>query len=130
LVPAAERLPIAGEVTESGKPVLRLCREDAKSTVVGCVPCELTDGGVFHAVQLPNVADNHAKLTFVDGALFITDLGSKTGTWITSIAGGRHKLTPKMPTRVRPEDIIEFGPSKEAQFKVKLRRLQEDSSDS
>lgn len=130
LVPAAERFPIAGEVTESGKPLLRLCREDAKCTVVGCVPCELTDGGVFHAVKLPNVADNHAKLMFVDGALFITDMGSKTGTWITSIAGGRHKLTPKMPARVRPEDIIEFGPSKEAQFKVKLRRLQEGSSDS
>lgn len=127
LVPASERMPIDGEVTESGKALLRLCREDAKATIVGCEPC---DGGVFHAVKLPHVAEKHAKLVFVDGALFITDLDSKTGTWITSIAGGRYKLTPKMPARVRPEDVIEFGPSKEAQFKVKLRRRQDCSPDS
>jgi len=123
LVPAPERLPIDGEVTESGKPLLRLCRDNATPTFIGCEPCE--NGAVHHAIKLPHVAEQHAKLTFVDGALYLTDLDSKTGTWITSVTGGRYKLSPKMPARVRPEDIIEFGPSKEAQFKVKLRRPQE-----
>lgn len=127
LVPASERMPIDGEVTESGKPLLRLCKEDSTPTIVGCDECDVSSGE-FHCVSLPHVAEQHAKLMFIDGALHITDLESKTGTWITSIAGGRYKLTPKMPTRVRSEDIIEFGPSKEAQFKVKLRRPQDLSS--
>lgn len=126
LVPAPERLPIDGEVTESGKPLLRLCRDNNTPTFIGCEPCE--NGAVHHAIKLPHVAERHAKLTFVDGALYLTDLESKTGTWITSVTGGRYKLSPKMPARVRPEDIIEFGPSKEAQFKVKLRRPQESKA--
>lgn len=129
LVPASERMPIDGDVTESGRPLLRLCREDSKPTIVGCESCEI-ELGEFRAVTEPEVAPQHAKLVFKDGALFVTDLDSKTGTWITSISGGRCKLTPKMPTRVHPEDIIEFGPAKEAQYKVKLRRSQPARSNS
>ena len=127
LVPASERMPIDGEMTESGRPLLRLSKEDSKATIVGCEMCD-ESSGLFHCVKLPHVADQHAKLEFINGMLHITDLDSKTGTWITSIAGGRYKLTPKMPARVRPEDVIEFGPSKEAHFKVKLRRPQDLSS--
>lgn len=127
LVPASDRMPIDGEVTESGRPLLRLSKEDSIATIIGCELCEEASGA-FHCVKLPHVAEQHAKLTFIDGALHVTDLGSKTGTWITSIAGGRYKLVPRMPARVRPEDVIEFGPSKEAQFKVKLRRPQDLAS--
>nr|PNR55280.1 hypothetical protein PHYPA_006176 [Physcomitrium patens] len=122
LVPASERMPIEGNVAETGRSLLHLCKEESKPTIVGYKPCE-PELGEFRAMTLPHVAPRHAKLIFNDGALFITDLDSKTGTWINSIKGGRHRLPPKRPVRVHPEDVIEFGPAKEARFKVKLRRL-------
>jgi zeaxanthin epoxidase len=125
LVPEGERMPATGNVTSSGKPLLRLCTSNNVPTIVGsAAPSDKSEvGGEFAVVDHPDsVAAQHVRFMFNDGALFVTDLDSKFGTWITSISGGRYQLSPKMPVRVRPEDVVEFGPKKEVCFKVKLRK--------
>ncbi|PKI39433.1 hypothetical protein CRG98_040191 [Punica granatum] len=62
------------------------------------------------------VSNLHARISYKDGAYFLTDLGSKHGTWITDNEGRRYRISPNAPTRFRPSYVIEFGSDKRAWF--------------
>jgi pSer/pThr/pTyr-binding forkhead associated (FHA) protein len=114
-------MPLKGDVTDSGKQLLQIGGSNGKPTIIGCRVCDAVDGNAV-VICVPEVAEQHARIEAVDGVFFLTDLCSKLGTWITSVDGGRYKLTPKMPVRLRPADVIEFGCHPEAVFRVKLRK--------
>jgi pSer/pThr/pTyr-binding forkhead associated (FHA) protein len=114
-------MPLKGDVTDSGKQLLRIGGSNGKPTIIGCRVYDAVDGNAV-VICVPEVAEQHARIEAVDGVFFLTDLCSKLGTWITSVDGGRYKLTPKMPVRLRPADVIEFGCHPEAVFRVKLRK--------
>ncbi|CAM6090561.1 unnamed protein product [Calypogeia fissa] len=123
LVPAGERM-LAGDLETSRKMVLRIGGvNDSRPTIIGSVPCE--DANTVSAViSSEQVAARHARVHSEDGAFFLTDLYSKSGTWITNIGGGRYKLPPSIPVRIRQGDKIEFGLDKQGVFRVKLRKPQ------
>ncbi|BBN00626.1 zeaxanthin epoxidase [Marchantia polymorpha subsp. ruderalis] len=126
LLPAGERMPV-GDTTASGKKIIRIVGIDStKSTVLGCEECK--DSDVYAAVvAAPGVSERHARFDFTDGAVFITDLQSKSGTWITNIDGARFQAPPSIPVRIHQGDTIELGTSKEAAFRVKLRKPVQES---
>ncbi|CAM6016111.1 unnamed protein product [Sphagnum balticum] len=117
LLPAGERMPLKGDVTDSGKQLLQIGGSNGKPTIIGSVNPQRLIVSEFLLTS-----EQHARIEAVDGVFFLTDLCSKLGTWITSVDGGRYKLTPKMPVRLRPADVIEFGCHPEAVFRVKLRK--------
>ncbi|KAI6700040.1 hypothetical protein NL676_014364 [Syzygium grande] len=75
---------------------------------------ELSDDllGVPVTIPLPQISKVHAQISYKDGAFFVTDLGSKHGTWITNNAGRQYRTTPNFLARIHPLDIIEFGSDK------------------
>jgi pSer/pThr/pTyr-binding forkhead associated (FHA) protein len=87
------------------------------------VPCEDVDTD-FVLISAPQVAPQHARVHSEDGAFYLTDLKSKSGTWITNIGGGRYQLPPAIPVRIHQGDRIEFGPDEKAVYRVKLRKPQ------
>ncbi|KAL3696590.1 hypothetical protein R1sor_010666 [Riccia sorocarpa] len=120
LLPAGERMP-AGDTTSSGKKVIRIIGMDKRPSIIGSEFRE--ESGVESAVtNAPGVSERHARFDFSDGAVFLTDLYSQSGTWITNIDGGRFQAPPSIPVRIHQGDTIEFGTHKEAVFRVKLRK--------
>ncbi|KAI9089309.1 hypothetical protein K1719_029588 [Acacia pycnantha] len=72
-------------------------------------------------IPSPQVSQTHARITYKDGAFFLTDLRSQHGTWISDNEGRRYRVPPNYPTHVHPSDVIEFGSDKAA-FRVKVTR--------
>ncbi|KAG6394674.1 hypothetical protein SASPL_145263 [Salvia splendens] len=64
----------------------------------------------------------HARISCKDGAFYLTDLRSEYGTWISDNEGRRYRVSPNLPTRFRPTDVIEFGADKKAVFRVKAMK--------
>ncbi|EPS69457.1 zeaxanthin epoxidase, chloroplastic, partial [Genlisea aurea] len=69
------------------------------------------------------VSKIHARISYKDGAFFITDLRSEHGTWLTDNEGKRYRVSPNFPTRFRPTDAIEFGSDRKVCFRVKTMKL-------
>ncbi|XP_059293645.1 zeaxanthin epoxidase, chloroplastic [Lycium ferocissimum] len=92
------------------------------------IPC--TIGSVSHTnipgksivVPLPQVSQIHARISCKDGAFFVTDLQSEHGTWVTDNEGRKYRVSPNIPTRFHPSDVIEFGSDKAA-FRVKAMKV-------
>ncbi|XP_073121666.1 zeaxanthin epoxidase, chloroplastic [Henckelia pumila] len=76
--------------------------------------------GVSVCIPSPQVSKTHARISYKDGAFFVTDLRSEYGTWISDNEDKRYRVSPNVPTRFRPTDVIEFGSDKKAVFRVKV----------
>ncbi|XP_041004040.1 zeaxanthin epoxidase, chloroplastic [Juglans microcarpa x Juglans regia] len=98
-----------------------LSRDENRPCIIGSVAHEDFPGTSI-AVPLPQVSEMHARVSYKDGAFFLTDLRSEYGTWITDNEERRYRLPPNFPTRFRPSDVIEFGSDKKAAFRVKVMR--------
>ncbi|KAL2643339.1 hypothetical protein R1flu_010926 [Riccia fluitans] len=120
LLPAGERMP-SGDTTSNGKKVIRIIGMDQKPCIIGSERCEESNAE-YGVVDAPGVSGRHARFDFADGAVFLTDLYSKSGTWITNIDGGRFQAPPSIPVRIHQGDTIEFSSHKEAHYRVKLRK--------
>ncbi|KAJ7526451.1 hypothetical protein O6H91_16G007200 [Diphasiastrum complanatum] len=120
LVPSGERLPLKGDVTENGKTIFQFGKD--RPTYIGSVASKSNEDDSI-IVNDSQVSENHAKITCLNGAFFLTDLQSERGTWITNVDGGRYQLPPYMPVRLHPGDTIELGSGEEqVAFKVRLRK--------
>ncbi|OMP01999.1 hypothetical protein COLO4_11419 [Corchorus olitorius] len=75
--------------------------------------------GTSVVIPSSQVSKTHAQITYKDGAFFVTDLQSEHGTYIINQEGKKSRVTPNVPTRIRPSDVIEFGSDKKAAFRVK-----------
>ncbi|KAF7828728.1 zeaxanthin epoxidase, chloroplastic-like [Senna tora] len=102
------------------KPIC-LSQDEKKPCIIGSTPQEdhLSSSIV---IPLPEVSQMHARISYKDGAFFLTDLRSEHGTWITDNEGRRYRVPPNYPSRVHPSDVIEFGSDKVAAFRVKVTR--------
>ncbi|OWM82170.1 hypothetical protein CDL15_Pgr001744 [Punica granatum] len=110
----------SGNETSLQQPI-KLSRDEGKDYIIGSdVNNDL--GGVPVTISLPQVSNLHARISYKEGAYFLTDLQSKHGTWITDNEGKRYRVSPNFPTRFRPSDVIEFGSDKRAMFRVKVIR--------
>ncbi|EFJ14660.1 hypothetical protein SELMODRAFT_234460 [Selaginella moellendorffii] len=119
LVPDGEQMPFQGDITASGKKLFRL--EQGLSNIIGRRMPANKEGNVF-VIDSSQVADKHAEITFVNGAVFLTDFGSGKGTWITNVNGGRYKAPHHVPVRLHAGELLEFGEGKEAAFGIKQRK--------
>jgi EAL domain-containing protein (putative c-di-GMP-specific phosphodiesterase class I) len=58
--------------------------------------------GLELQLQHAAISKLHAELTFVDGALFVNDLGSTNGTFVNG-------MRINAPASLRPEDLLQFA---------------------
>ncbi|KAK4426369.1 Zeaxanthin epoxidase, chloroplastic, partial [Sesamum alatum] len=114
-------LPVEGSTSASE--TIFLSRDEKKPCIIGSVPPHANSPGVSITVPSQQVSEMHARISYKDGAFFLTDLRSEHGTWISDNEGRRYRLTPNFPTRLRPTDVIEFGSNKVA-FRVKAMKIQ------
>ncbi|KAH6812320.1 zeaxanthin epoxidase [Perilla frutescens var. frutescens] len=98
-----------------------LSRDEKKPCLIGSV-LHSDSLGESTAILSQQVSKIHARISYKDGAFFLTDLRSKYGTWITDNKGRRHRLLPNSPTRFHRTDVIEFGSDKKAAFRVKAMK--------
>lgn len=121
LLPAGERMPATGAVTESGRQLLAIGSSLHQLTVVGSAPRSQPDSLVA-LVNAPGVEPEHVRIQCTEEHAFhITDI-SESGSWITRNDGSRLKLTKDVQTRLHPGDTIELGSSQAAKFRIKLRK--------
>ncbi|PIN25232.1 Zeaxanthin epoxidase [Handroanthus impetiginosus] len=99
-----------------------LSRDEKKPCVIGSVP-HANFPGVSITIASPQVSKMHARISYKDGAFFLTDLRSEHGTWLTDNEGRRYRISPNFPTRFHPTDMIEFGSDKKAMFRVKAMKI-------
>ncbi|XP_051140940.1 zeaxanthin epoxidase, chloroplastic-like isoform X2 [Andrographis paniculata] len=97
---------------------ISLTRDENKPCIVGCVH-HSNFQGVFVELDSPQVSKMHARISYKEGAFFLTDLKSKHGTWITDNEGRRRRVAPNFPNRFHPANVIEFGSDKKAAFRIK-----------
>ncbi|XP_031116309.1 zeaxanthin epoxidase, chloroplastic [Ipomoea triloba] len=112
--------PLKNASTASEPIFLR--RDEKTPCIVGSVP-HPNFPGTSLVVASTEVSELHARISYKDGAFFVTDLRSKHGTWITDNEGRRYRLSPNFPTRFHPSDIVEFGSDRKAAFRVKVMRF-------
>ncbi|XP_010558547.1 PREDICTED: zeaxanthin epoxidase, chloroplastic [Tarenaya hassleriana] len=98
-----------------------LNRDEDRPCIIGSEP-DKDFPGMCIAIPTSQVSKAHARITYKDGAFFVTDLRSEYGTFITHNVGRRCRVTPNFPARFRPSDTIEFGSDKKAAFRVKVIR--------
>ncbi|XP_047954363.1 zeaxanthin epoxidase, chloroplastic-like [Salvia hispanica] len=98
-----------------------LNRDDNNPCLIGSVP-HPDFPGVSIAIPSAQVSKMHARISCKDGAFYLTDLRSEYGTWISDNEGRRYRVSPNLPTRFRPTDVIEFGADKKAVFRVKAMK--------
>ncbi|KAK4488377.1 hypothetical protein RD792_004138 [Penstemon davidsonii] len=110
-----------GDSTAASETIF-LSRDENKPCVIGSVSHEKFPG-VSIVIPSPQVSRMHARISYKDGAFFLTDLRSEHGTWITDIEGKRYRVSHNFPTRFRPTDVIEFGSDKKVSFRVKAMKL-------
>ncbi|KAL2522757.1 Zeaxanthin epoxidase [Forsythia ovata] len=99
-----------------------LSREEKKPCIIGNMS-HPNFPGVSIAISSPQVSNTHARISYKDGAFFVTDLRSEHGTWITDNEGKRYRASPNFPVRFHPSDVIEFGSDKKAAFRVKVMKF-------
>ncbi|KAJ7944426.1 Zeaxanthin epoxidase, chloroplastic [Quillaja saponaria] len=109
-----------GNEDGASKPIF-LSRDEKKHCIIGSIS-HSDSPGVSIAIPLPQVSQMHSRISYKDGAFFLTDLRSEHGTWIADNEGKRYRLPPNFPSRLRPSDVIEFGSDKKAVFCVKVSR--------
>lgn len=120
LMPAQVAMPGYDE-TRNTVHMIPISQEEGLPTIVGSSPCEQEES-LSMVINAPGVAKKHAEIVFREGALYLTDFQSSSGTWVTDIEGRRYRLPPLLPTRVRPGYTLEFGPDNKATYKVKLQK--------
>ncbi|XP_042030989.1 zeaxanthin epoxidase, chloroplastic-like [Salvia splendens] len=98
-----------------------LNRDDNNPCLIGSVP-HPDFPGVSIAIPSAQVSKMHARISCKDGAFYLTDLRSEYGTWISDNEGRRYRVSPNLPTRFRPTDVIEFGADKKVVFRVKAMK--------
>nr|AGN03858.1 zeaxanthin epoxidase [Scutellaria baicalensis] len=106
-----------GDSTAASETIF-LSRDEKKPYVIGSVS-HSNFPGVSIVIPSPQVSKMHARISYKDGAFYVTDLKSEHGTWIVDNEGRRLCVSPNIPTRFRPTDLIEFGSDKKAAFRVK-----------
>ncbi|CAI5468630.1 unnamed protein product [Closterium sp. Yama58-4] len=136
LLPAADRMPLTGTLTDSGRPILPLAIATAPEgappttitsaiTIVGTAECAPASGTAA-VISLPGVEEKHCRIeSRSDHTFYATDLSQSQGTWLVRVDGARSKLTPGSPERLHPGDSLQFGPNAEALFRIKLRKAQD-----
>ncbi|CAI7743168.1 unnamed protein product [Closterium sp. NIES-53] len=136
LLPAADRMPLTGTRTDSGRPILPLAIATTPEgappttitsaiTVVGSAECAPASGTAA-VISLPGVEEKHCRIeSRSDHTFYVTDLSQTQGTWLVRVDGARSKLTPGSPERLHPGDSLQFGPNTEALFRIKLRKAQD-----
>ncbi|XP_020550425.1 zeaxanthin epoxidase, chloroplastic-like [Sesamum indicum] len=119
-------LPVGGSTSASE--IFVLSRDEKRPCIIGSVPHA---NSLEASITIPSqqVSEMHARISYKDGAFFLTDLSSKHGTWITDNEGRQYRVTPNLPTRLRPTDVIDFGSDKlQAAFRVKAMKTQHKST--
>ncbi|XP_057768951.1 zeaxanthin epoxidase, chloroplastic [Salvia miltiorrhiza] len=116
-----------GDSTAASETIF-LSRDDKNPCVIGSVP-HPNFPGVSIAIPSPQVSKMHARISYKDGAFSLTDLRSEHGTWISDNEGKRFRVSPNLPTRFRPTDVIEFGSDKKAVFRVKAMKIPPKTSE-
>ncbi|XP_059456692.1 zeaxanthin epoxidase, chloroplastic isoform X2 [Corylus avellana] len=109
-----------GNETGALQPIC-LSRDESKPCIIGSIAHQDIPG-MSIAIPLPQVSEMHARVSYKEGAFFLTDLRSEHGTWLADNEERRYRVPPNFPTRFRPSDVIEFGPDKKAAFRVKVVR--------
>ncbi|KAL8473206.1 hypothetical protein ACS0TY_029473 [Phlomoides rotata] len=109
-----------GDSTAASETIF-LSRDEKSPYVIGSVS-HANFPGVSIAIPSPQVSKMHARISYKDGAFFVTDLRSEHGTWISDNEGRRYRASPNLPTRFHPTDMIEFGSDKKAAFRVKAMK--------
>ncbi|KAE7999617.1 hypothetical protein FH972_004025 [Carpinus fangiana] len=109
-----------GNETGALQPIC-LSRDESKPCIIGSIAHQ-DFPGMSIAIPLPQVSEMHARVSYKEGAFFLTDLRSEHGTWLADNEERRYRVPPNFPTRFRPSDVIEFGPDKKAAFRVKVVR--------
>ncbi|KAF3438959.1 hypothetical protein FNV43_RR17234 [Rhamnella rubrinervis] len=99
---------------------IHLNKDENKPCVIGSSAHE-NSSGLSIVVPLPQVSKMHARISYKDGAFFLTDLRSEHGSWISDHEGKRYRVPPNFPARFRPSDVIEFGSDRKAAFRVKVK---------
>lgn len=103
---------------------IRLSKDENKPTIIGNTA--LPDSkGVSVVISFPQVSERHACITCKDNLFFLTDLHSEHGTRIIDVEGRRYRASPNFPVRIHPSCIIEFGPHKQAAYRVKVQKAPE-----
>lgn len=82
--------------------------------------------GTSVVLPYPEVSPKHARISYKDGAFFVTDLRSEHGTWISDFEGKRYRIPQNFPCRIRPSDSVEFGSERKIAFRVKVIRSPEN----
>ncbi|VFQ58379.1 unnamed protein product [Cuscuta campestris] len=108
--------PIKNAISAS-EPIF-LSRDEKTPYIVGSV-AHPNFRGMSVVINSTKVSELHARISYKDGAFFVTDLRSKYGTTITDNEGRCYHVPPNFPARFRPSDIIQFGSDK-AGFRVKV----------
>ncbi|XP_019054761.1 PREDICTED: zeaxanthin epoxidase, chloroplastic isoform X2 [Nelumbo nucifera] len=98
---------------------IHLGRDENKPCFVGNIS-HANLPGISIAIPSSQVSKMHARISYKDGAFYLTDLRSEHGTWITDKEGRRYRIPPNFPARFHPSDVIEFGSDKKAAFRVKV----------
>lgn len=102
-----------------------LSKDDNKPSIIGNTA--LPDSkGVSVVIPFPQVSERHACITCKDKLFFLTDLHSEHGTWIIDVEGRRYRVPPNFPVRIHPSYVIEFGPHKQATYRVKVQKAPEE----
>lgn len=112
-------LPL-GQINGASKSIL-LSKNDNQPCIIGSTP-KSGFPGTSIVLPSPQVSDVHARISWKDGAFFVTDLRSEFGTWIADNEGKRYRVPPNCPTRFRNSDFIEFGSDKKVSFRVKVMK--------
>ncbi|KAK4801416.1 hypothetical protein SAY86_021903 [Trapa natans] len=106
----------SGSETSLPQPI-RLSRDESEDYIIGSV-AHSDLKGVSITIPLPQVSSLHARISYKDGAYFLTDLRSKHGSWISDNEGRRYWVPPNSPRRFHPSDVIEFGSDKKASHPI------------
>lgn len=109
-----------GNETGISQPIC-LSRDGSNPCIIGSIVHKDLPG-MSIAISLPQVSEMHARISYKDGAFFVTDLRSEHGTWITDIEERRYRIPQNFPTQFHPSDVIEIGSDKKARFRVKVLR--------
>ncbi|CAN6562966.1 unnamed protein product [Malus baccata var. baccata] len=97
-----------------------LNQDEKTSCIIGSIP-HGDASGTSITIRSPQVSEMHARISYKDGAFYVTDLQSEHGTWIADIEEKRYRVPPNFPARIHPSDAIEIGSQKVA-FRVKVMK--------
>uniref|UniRef100_A0A0C9S4T5 Zeaxanthin epoxidase, chloroplastic n=1 Tax=Wollemia nobilis TaxID=56998 RepID=A0A0C9S4T5_9CONI len=106
---------------------IRLSRDENRPTIIGRTACASTEG-VPAILPYSKVSERHASIVCKENTFFVMDLGSEHGSWITDEEGRSYRIPSKVPERIRPGYVIQFGRDRQAVLRVKLyKRLPQEN---